>query len=191
MFTVLAGVLGILAWFGIGPSSGKDDADVADLELRGDGLSDMRLGELRFKQAVSQVADELGPANGNSTTECESGANELVFWEDFYLVGDNGVFVGWVYNPDVRITRPSVRLESESGVTVGTTLAELLAVFGDRIEVYGPTSLSSDLLGEPTYEFAILDAAGRAEDGISGFITGRDRGDVVTTLAAGDGCYFR
>lgn len=196
--TIVGTVLGavVSAQQLMGDSTGDaEGADVAGstaappLELRGDGLGDVNFGD-DLDDAISEVAGVLGSASNDGETECESGSDTLVFWDDLYIVGDDGAFVGWSYGPPLA-SLPEAPLQSELGVTIGMPLAELYALFRNDVVVTGRTTLSDEIAGAPTVEFYIDQALGKAENGMSGFLTGNDRGDVVTGLSGGDDCAFR
>lgn len=171
------------------PSTSPTPHGEGSLELRGDGLGEVRFGD-DLSLAVAILTEVFGSADNDAETFCESGSDKLVFWDELYIVGDDGDFAGWVYHPDLD-EPPPVTLRSPSGVEIGTTLAELYALFENDVTVITDTSLTHDIAGDSIAEFGIIDAVGKPEDGMSGFLTGDDRGDVVTKLRGGDGCYFR
>lgn len=82
-----------------------------------------------FRAAVAAITSALGPpiADPTEDTACV-GADGEVDWKGFRLASSDGKVSGW------SSERPD--LTTPSGVTVGTTVATLRRVYGDRLEVF-------------------------------------------------------
>jgi hypothetical protein len=65
---------------------------IESLHLRGDGLGPNRFGD-GLSTVSASIAGKMGSAKGDAATSCESGSDTLIFWEDFYIVGDRDRFV--------------------------------------------------------------------------------------------------
>jgi len=103
-------------------------APASPLELRGDDLGVTRVGA-PFREAVTAVTGVLGEAEGDpaSDVSCVS-ADAEVTWGTFRLASSGGQVAGWVST--------STTLQTPSGVRVGTTLADLQRVYGERLRTY-------------------------------------------------------
>jgi len=111
----------------------------AGVELRGDDLAVTRVGA-PFREAVAAITGSLGPPSANPTpdTGCV-GASVEAEWSGFRLAANGGKVSGW------SSTRND--LKTPSGVTVGTTIAALRRVYGDRLMLEPPSPDAGTLFG--------------------------------------------
>lgn len=143
------------------PSAGPGGA----LELRGDDLGVTAVGRPRA-EAVAAVRAVLGaPVADPATTVGCIEAQEEVAWQHFRLGFDADDRVsGW--------SSTSPDLATPSGVSVGTTVARLQEVYGDRLRLY-----PSDTEAGNTYTVEGVDMLGQLD--------GTEPGDRVVALRNG------
>ncbi|CAA9347020.1 MAG: hypothetical protein AVDCRST_MAG16-2111, partial [uncultured Frankineae bacterium] len=146
---------------------GGSSSTAGQIELRGDDLAVTQIGAPR-EQAVHAVTAVLGaPAEDpSSVTRCVASMAE-VSWPELTLAFDEqGRLSGWLSQ--------SPSLSTPSGVTAGTTVAQLREVYGDRLTLHPPNPDNGD-----TYTV----------EGVSmvGGLSGSADADRVVSLANG-GC---
>lgn len=100
------------------------------VELRGDDLAVTKV-DAPFREAVEAVSRALGRPSADPTpdTSCVH-ADDEVEWSGFRLAANEGKVSGWAS------TRKDLKTPSE--VTVGTTVAVLNRVYGDRLLLEPP-----------------------------------------------------
>ena len=134
-----------------------------------------RIRHLRFGTSAAKVTLAVKSALGTGTTspqpECGQGPRSSYRVKGFSLLLDGNRFVGWTDQGT-----PGRRLFASDGTGVGITLARLRQLHPNRITVLRQT------LGP---EFS---HAGR---GIDGLLSGTRRTSRVTTVFAGETCFFR
>lgn len=96
--------------------------------LGGASLGVTRIGA-PFRQAVDRISAVLGTptADPKKSVTCINAASE-VQWGDFLIAERDGAVGGW--------SSTSRTLQTPSGVTVGTTVATLKQVYGQRLKLY-------------------------------------------------------
>jgi hypothetical protein len=136
------------------------------VELRGDDLAVTRVGA-PFREAVEAVSTALGRPSADPTpdTSCVH-ADVEVEWSGFRLAGNDGKVSGW------GSTREDLKTPSE--VTVGTTVAVLKRVYGDRLVLEPPNPDSGG------WGFAVRGV------NVFGALTGSASTDRVRSLFNGD-----
>ncbi len=114
------------------PTPAATAAPPAELRLNGDDLAVTSVGA-PSAEAVAAVAAVLGPpANDPApSTACVGAGEREVEWADFRLAITGGHVGGW--------TSTDGRLFTPSGVGIGTTVTQMLEVYGDRLELYEPS----------------------------------------------------
>lgn len=151
------------------------------MTLTGGGLLEVEFGQPE-DQILGRLREVLGDETEHRATECGGGADRLIFWHDFYIVLDDGKFVGYSYGlgptPNPRAGRLSVGdLETVEGLRVGDTV-------GRGAELYGQAwALDETSLGQewsvdgsndaPAYH-GVIDETGR----------------YLGSISAGDDCNF-
>lgn len=99
------------------------------LQLNGGDLGVTRLGE-PYEQALDAITTVLGKGTAVSDRVYCIGSDRTTQWGAFRAVSKGGMLSGW--------TISSNRLEAPSGVKVGTDVATLERVYGDRFQRFGP-----------------------------------------------------
>ncbi len=92
------------------------------------------------------------------------GSDRTTQWGEFRVVSKDGKLSGWTISND--------RLETPSGVTVGTDVATLKRVYGERLERFGPNSDNG-----PTFAVPGVD--------VFGDLSSTEAGATVTSLYTG------
>ena len=147
------------------------------LEPRGLGV---RVGSGRIRhlpfgtsstQVIAAVKSALGAGKTSLDPECGQGPRSTYRVKGFSLLLSGKKFVGWTDQGT-----PGRRLAARDGTGVGITLARLRLLHPNKITVV------RDSLGP---EFS---HAGR---GIDGLLNGTRRTSRVTTVFAGETCFFR
>ena len=174
--------------------------------LREDGLADnVRFGTrpdpiivgLTLRWGPPEVdsgwlpADSPGQPYGQ---DCPGTQVRSVSWGRFYALFTDGPsphgpagqhhFFSWVYladnppdpRPDPGGNRP--RLTTATGISVGSTVAELQAAYGDKLNLYDETTEEGLATGGP----------GFAAAGMFGSRTGLDPAGRVSRIVGGGGC---
>lgn len=113
-------------------------ATTTDIQLRADGL-----GVVDFETAAGEVVEVLAGVLGSAPRDRWASAAwvEYVGWDEYGLylgfstsewTGWDGVsrLVGWDYSGGVE---PPVRFATSDGVTIGTTIGDLQALYGDTL----------------------------------------------------------
>ena len=118
------------------------------------------------KQALTGT---LGPVRASSAPECGQGPRTSLDVGGFGALFDGSRFVGWT-----DTGRGGRRLSTANGIGVGATLSALRAAFG-------PVSVTADTLGP---EFVLT-------SGFGGLLDGTGSRSRITTLYAGETCFFR
>jgi hypothetical protein len=111
------------------PTPSASASPPAVLQLRGDDLGVTGVGA-PYADAVRAVTAVLGPpvADPAPTTACVGAGEREVEWAEFRLAITDGRVSGWS-STDGRLSTPS-------GVGIGTTLTQMLELYGDRLELY-------------------------------------------------------
>ena len=122
-------------------------------------------------QVTAAVKSALGPGKASKQPECGQGPRSSYQVRSFSLLLNGSRFVGWTDQGT-----PGRRLRAADGTGIGITLARLRQLHPNQITVV------RDTLGP---EFS---HAGR---GIDGFLSGTRRTSRVTTVFAGETCFFR
>ena len=134
------------------------------IELRGDDLAVTRVGDPR-EQAVPAVVAVLGPGDADPPSVSCVGSDTEVAWPDLRLGFDaQGRLNGWVAG--------TPRLQTPSGVRVGTAVRDLRRIYGDRLRLFPP---NPD--GGHSFDVAEVD--------LVGFLDGDAPDSRVTALANG------
>ena len=148
------------------PSAPSEPAGGGELVLGGIDLGVTQIGAAR-EQAVAAVTAVLGPPSEDpsSVTRCVTSMSEVA-WPQFTLAFDEADRLsGW--------TTQSPSLRTPSGVAVGTTVARLREVYGERLRLYPPNPDHGDTYG-------IDDVS------MVGALSGPGDTDRVQSLANGD-----
>lgn len=149
------------------------------LVLRADGLAvRARSGRVRHlpfgatsAQVTVAVKSFLGTGKTSQDPECGQGPRSTYRVKGFSLLFNGNRFVGWTDQG-----APGRRLAAADGTGVGITLARLRALHPRKITV---------VRGSLGPEFS------HAGKGIDGLLSGTRRTSRVTTLFAGETCFFR
>lgn len=149
------------------------------LILRADGLAERaRSGRVRplpfgatSAQVTVAVKDVLGAGRTSQSPECGQGPRSTYWVKGFSLLFNGKKFVGWTDQG-----APGRRLAAADGTGVGITLARLRALHPKKITVF------RDSLG---VEFS------HAGNGLDGLLNGTRPTSRVTTVFAGETCFFR
>lgn len=150
---------------------------VLTLEPRGLGV---RVGSGRIRhlpfgtsstQVIAAVKSALGTGKISLDPECGQGPRSTYQVKGFSLLLNGKKFVGWTDQGT-----PGRRLAARDGTGVGITLARLRQLHPNKITVM------RDSLGP---EFL------HAGTGIDGLLSGTRRTSRVTTVFAGETCFFR
>jgi len=139
------------------PASPPAQGSKGGVVLGGEELGVTRLGE-PFREAVAAVSAVLGEPDADpaETVSCIEAQTE-VRWGEFVLAAQDDRLAGW--------SSASPTLQTPSGVTVGTPLAELARVYGTSLERF-PANPDNP----PTFAVAGVDVLGSlssAEDDAS------------------------
>jgi hypothetical protein len=136
-------------------------------------------------------ADSAGQPYGQ---DCPGTQVRAVSWGRFYALFTDGPsphgpagqnhFFSWVYladdpsdpRPDPGGNRP--RLTTATGISVGSTVADLQAAYGDKLNLYDQSTEEGLATGGP----------GFAADGMFGSLTGLDPAGRVSRIVGGGGC---
>jgi len=122
-----------------------------------------------MKQALGNPTRDLS----NPGSACP-GPDRLVTWGRLSLYFSGGKLAGWAY--DIKPAGPP-QLSTPSGVTVGTTVATLRRVYGDKLQVRPADELFPAGFRVPV----------GASD-LTGTLTGTGGEDTTTSLAYGMSC---
>lgn len=169
------------------PADGAGPAHPPVIGLDGEGLRliDTKSGATRAlafgvsQEQLKTVTEKLkGPAETGRSAECGAGPLDYLSWPDgLTLYSLDGLFAGWALD-DNGAAKPATgpkapaRLTTISGIGIGSTRAELLAVYDAKIE---ETTLGTE-----------FNAAG-----LSGILDGKGGKAKVTNLWSGVNCVFR
>lgn len=104
-------------------------APTSALQLNGSDLGVTKLGE-PYDQAVSAITTVLGKGTAVTDRVYCIGSERTTQWGAFRAVSKGGKLSGWTISNN--------RLESPSGVKVGTDVAALERIYGDRFQRFGP-----------------------------------------------------
>ena len=147
------------------PATPTEPPGTEPVELRGADLGATAVGAGR-DEAVAAVSASLGEPTDDPalTVDCVEAVEEVV-WGDFRLAFDGrDRLVGW--------SSRSTALTTPSGVTVGTTVARLREVYGDRLRLS-----PSDTEAGNTYTVEGVDMLGQLDEvGPDGRVTGLRHG---------------
>ena len=170
------------------PATTTTIAAVEGLGLSGDGLGDALFGA-DAQGVIDYVSSVLGaPTNDTGWIDplsigaaCPGTEVRFVDWHDLYLffsdetgyASDARHFAGFVYGPAFGATLTPFGLSTDAGIDVGSTVAELRAVYPSV--VVNP----DDELSGPNF---VLD------DGLFGFLSGGGDSDTVIAFQGGTGC---
>ncbi len=100
--------------------------------LDGDDLGVTRVGA-DFRAAVGAVSAVLGPPTADLATDVVCVASEdEVAWGDLRLASSGGKLAGWL--------NQRTDLGTDKGITVGSTVADVLAAYGDTVVLRAGTS---------------------------------------------------
>lgn len=116
------------------PSSSPTEAatttpEAASLQLNGAELGITKLGD-PYNKAVAAISKVLGQGAPVTDAVFCIGSDKTTQWGEFRAVSKDGKLSGWTISSD--------RLEAPSGVKVGTDVATLQRVYGDRLERFEP-----------------------------------------------------
>lgn len=99
------------------------------IQLNGADLGVTKLGD-PYDQAVAAISTVLGEGTPVTDKVYCIGSDKTTEWGEFRAVSKGGALSGWTIGND--------RLEAPSGVKVGTDVATLKRVYGDRFKRFGP-----------------------------------------------------
>lgn len=122
-------------------------------------------------RVTAAVKDVLGAGKSSRNPECGQGPRSTYWVKGFSVLLNGKKFVGWTDQG-----APGRRLAAADGTGVGITLARLRALHPKKIKVFRSS------LG---WEFS------HAGKGINGLLTGNRPKSRVTTVFAGETCFFR
>lgn len=122
------------------PPQPSRPAPAGEVELRGDDLAVTQVGAPRA-QAVAAVTAALGAPSEDpsSLTRCPASMREVAWPELTLAFDEQDRLAGW--------TTQSPSLRTPSGVAVGTTVARLREVYGDRLQLFPPNPDHGDTYG--------------------------------------------
>jgi hypothetical protein len=168
--------------------------------LRGDGIGAFHFGA-DPDQVLAGLTLRWGPPDGDSGWiaapsspygTCPGTVVRGVNWRGFTVLFSDGAtprgtagtrhFFAWEYRvddparpgPDAGGNRPALTITG--GVSVGTTVKALQAVYGDRVELFDEAP-DGPQFGVQT-----------SEGGIYGSLTGLDASGIVLSIVSGGGC---
>ena len=143
-----------------------------------DGLAPLGLDEAH---AVTMLTTAFGPPNEDISFPCADPAGEMrsVRWADLTAFFMDSQFVGYLDGLHYPNDGHPLELTTPEGVGIGSSREELLAAYGDRLEVGPPPD---DVQGD-VEEYRIDDGQ------LSGLIEGEGEAGVVITIRAGLACF--
>jgi hypothetical protein len=133
-------------------------------------IRQLPFGSTRLSTVSTALAATLGGRPRRSTSsECGQGPRTTLGRSGFSALFNGTTFVGWT-----DTGRTVRRLTSGNGIGVGSTLTQLRKAFG-------PVTVTTDTLG-PEFTFS---------SGLGGLLDGTSGASKITTLYAGETCFFR
>lgn len=130
------------------------------------------------REILGRLREVLGDETNDRTLACDSGADRLVSWDNFYIVLDDDRFVGWSFGtgPEARPRAGRLsgsELATGEGLRVGDTVGRAAELYG-RAWAVEETSLGQEWFVENAFSGS-LDESGRR----------------IASISAGDNCAFR
>lgn len=162
------------------------------LELAEDGLGLVDLGA-GFDEALGVVSAELGPPSSDTgwirahsdLGTCPGTVVRVVRWESLRLYFSDGptefgeeVRHLFYYSQSIAETDTVVDLSTPEGITIGSTVADLAAAYGDRLRIESSFVFGVGFSVDPLGEAGLL----------SGTVTHSQPDGEVTSIAGGFGC---
>jgi len=156
----------------------RGDTSVA---LGPDGLGDLAPLGLDEAHALVMMNTAFGPANEDLSFPCADPAGEVrsVRWADLTAFFMDGRFIGFLDGLHYPNDGHPLELTTTEGVGIGSSRAELVAAYGDRLKVGAPP----DGVQGDVEEYRIDDGK------LSGLIEGEGETGVVITVRAGLACF--
>ncbi len=151
------------------------------LALGPDGIDGLAPLGLDAEHALAHFETAFGLPNEDVSFPCPGhvGGVRSVRWADLTALFADSTFVGYLDGLHYPNDGPLLELTTTEGVGIGSTRRELVAAYGDRVQIGPPTD---DVQGD-VEEFMIDD--GR----LSGLIEGKGETGVVITVRAGVACF--
>jgi len=159
------------------PGTAPDGTPEGPWVLATDGIGPYRLGSDQVEVLDGMFA-VLGPASDVGPIECPGGSDTTATWPSVGLVFVDGFLSGWSWGREGQ-PPPPIAAQTPEGITVGSTVGDLEAAYGDGLRWIPESTLGT--------EFYV----GSGFPGFGGFATGTDAADTVTMLYSGDLCAYR
>ena len=153
------------------------------LVLAADGLGPVTFGQAA-DEVIATLTELLGDPVEDGPQSCPAEGREVrwVRWGNLSITFSDGFFAGHLSGVYFPPDGPELAIETEEGIGLRATTAELMAAYADRVAWLGPEEGG---FGEPLERYGIdgFDTANPAPTGLGGLFEGsREAGRVITIM---------